>query len=54
VVPGAVNAEPIGLYKDHLGLVKFESKNDPDYMTIRQTIELMIRKLPQEEEVGLC
>ncbi|KAF8526910.1 hypothetical protein BU17DRAFT_40153 [Hysterangium stoloniferum] len=45
VVPGAVNAEPLGLYKDHLHLVKFTSPEDDNYEAVVMTIILMIRKI---------
>jgi len=45
VVPGAVNAEPLGLYKDHLNLVKFKSREDDDYVSVVTAIVLMICKI---------
>ncbi|KAF8526927.1 hypothetical protein BU17DRAFT_61902 [Hysterangium stoloniferum] len=42
VVPGTVNAEPLMLNKDHLGLVKFGSYGDNDYLTVMRAIRSII------------
>ncbi|KAF8526905.1 hypothetical protein BU17DRAFT_82347 [Hysterangium stoloniferum] len=54
VVPGAVNAEPLGLYKDHLHLVKFTSPEDDDYNAVVTAIVLMIRKILEDRGANIC
>ncbi|KAF8526961.1 hypothetical protein BU17DRAFT_61934 [Hysterangium stoloniferum] len=46
VVPGAINAETIGLNKSHLGMCKFASKDDDDYMTVLRSILTFAKKAP--------
>lgn len=41
VVPGAVDAESIAIYADHINMVKFASKEDSGYKTIAGHIRLM-------------
>ncbi|KAF8523275.1 hypothetical protein BU17DRAFT_43811, partial [Hysterangium stoloniferum] len=38
VVPGAANAEPIGLNKDHRNMSKFESTSDDDFCVISSVL----------------
>ncbi|KAF8066996.1 hypothetical protein FPV67DRAFT_1416824 [Lyophyllum atratum] len=42
VVPGATDAESIPLYKDHVGMAKFESENDGDFGTIASHLINMV------------
>ncbi|KAF8514539.1 hypothetical protein BU17DRAFT_94396 [Hysterangium stoloniferum] len=46
VVPGAVNAEPISLQKDHTNLVRFLSAYDEDFRTVSQVLSQMAKKSP--------
>ncbi|KAF8526899.1 hypothetical protein BU17DRAFT_39960, partial [Hysterangium stoloniferum] len=48
VVPGMVDAEAVGLNKDHSGMIKFDSPDDGDYWTVSTTIELMVRSIAEE------
>ncbi|KAF8527032.1 hypothetical protein BU17DRAFT_40266, partial [Hysterangium stoloniferum] len=54
VIPGATNLGAIGLYKDHLHLVKFESPEDDGYDDVVTTIVLMIHKILEDRGSGIC
>jgi hypothetical protein len=47
-IPGAVNAEKIAIYKNHVGMVKFSSEEDEDYRTLRDHLNDMVRKAPEK------
>lgn len=44
VPPGQKNDQATPLMKDHLGLVKFASKDDPDYGTVTDALILALRE----------
>lgn len=44
IPPGQKNDQATPLMKDHLGLVKFASKNDPDYAAVTDALILELRK----------
>lgn len=44
IPPGQKNDQATALMKDHLGLVKFASKDDPDYVTVTNALILELRK----------
>lgn len=48
VVPGMVNAEAIGLDKDHVDMCKFSSWDDGDFNIIYGHLQQMIKKAPAE------
>jgi hypothetical protein len=41
VVPGATNAPPLRINKNHVDMVKFESEQDEDYIEVARTLFLM-------------
>jgi hypothetical protein len=48
VVPGAVNAEAIALYKDHVGMAKFSHAGDSDFKTISSHLSILTQDAPQK------
>jgi len=44
VVPGAVNVEAMAINKDHVGMAKYGSADDPDYQTLEGHISDMVAK----------
>ena len=44
VVPGAINADALELYKDHASLVKFDSEHDGDFLVVSGQLHLMARQ----------
>ncbi|KAF8526331.1 ankyrin repeat-containing domain protein [Hysterangium stoloniferum] len=46
IVPGTVNAEPIAIYKTHIEMVKFLSKEDGDYKNIVFCLQQMLDVAP--------
>ncbi|KAF8526934.1 hypothetical protein BU17DRAFT_82396 [Hysterangium stoloniferum] len=49
VVPGAVDAEAIGLNKSHTGMSKFDSRDD-DYLTVSFHIKTLVKKALESRE----
>lgn len=47
VVPGAANAEPIAMTKDHRGMISFDSAEDESYQRLRRHIESLAKTLPK-------
>ena len=45
-VAGTRNVEVVGLHKNHFTMVKFESAEDEDYMTVSSHLLLMARAAP--------
>jgi hypothetical protein len=41
VVPGQANAESVILHADHINMVKYSSKEDSNYITISQHLQIM-------------
>ena len=54
VVPGAVDARPVGLNKSHLGMSKFDSREDDDYKTMVFYIKTLAEKAVEEKEYIIC
>lgn len=50
VLPGTINAEPVGMHKDHTGLTKFSSEDDGDFEVIANHLLRMSRTAPKEIE----
>lgn len=48
VVPGATNAEPVGLHKDHLGMSKFAYEDDADYDILSSQLFQMAKAAPSK------
>lgn len=48
MVPGAVNAESVGLNKDHVGLAKFDQEYDGDFVILSNHISQMAKQAPAE------
>lgn len=46
VVPGLANAEPIAIPADHIGMVKFASKEDEGYKKVSGHLRLMAKVAP--------
>ena len=42
VVPGAADAEPIVIHADHVGMVRFGSRQDGDYKTVSGHLQIMV------------
>jgi hypothetical protein len=40
-VPGAADGEPIAIHADHINMVKFGSKTEPEYKTVSGHLRLM-------------
>ncbi|KAI6762109.1 hypothetical protein HG531_002662 [Fusarium graminearum] len=43
VVPGQADAEPIAIHANHKNMVKFTSKQDVGYITILETLQIMMK-----------
>jgi hypothetical protein len=43
VVPGAADAEPIGIHANHIEMVKFASKTNNDYTTVAGHLQIMVQ-----------
>ncbi|KAF8526196.1 hypothetical protein BU17DRAFT_40873, partial [Hysterangium stoloniferum] len=52
VVPGAVDAESIGVYKTHIDMVKFPSKEDGDYNNIVFQLQKMVAGVLEGRQVS--
>ncbi|KAF8515027.1 hypothetical protein BU17DRAFT_68110 [Hysterangium stoloniferum] len=50
VVPGAVNAEPLGIHADHVEMTKFPSNDVDDFIQISQWLEGMVAEAPPKIE----
>lgn len=46
MVPGAPNAEAVGLNKDHVGLAKFEREGDGDFEILSRQLSQMAMLAP--------
>ena len=46
VVPGAIDAEPIAMNKDHVNMAKFMSREDEDYKTLSAHLRYMATIAP--------
>lgn len=42
IVPGQADAEPIAIHADHKNMVKFQSKESSGYITISETLQIMM------------
>ncbi|KAF8509768.1 hypothetical protein BU17DRAFT_55925 [Hysterangium stoloniferum] len=47
-VPGSVNTEAIGFSKDHMGLVRFSSMDDDDYVQLSQRLLQMVEVISSQ------
>ena len=45
ITAGAQNVEHVGLHKDHINLVRFESEDDDDYEIVRDHISGMVKAI---------
>jgi hypothetical protein len=58
VLPGFPDAEPVVIHADHIKMVKFHSRNDPDYKKVARLLVTMTERAPGaiqarwEEEAG--
>lgn len=43
VVPGQTDAEPIMIHANHSNMVKFTSSHDSEFVTISETLQIMVR-----------
>jgi hypothetical protein len=50
IVPGMVNAEANILYKDHVGMAKFEHAGDGDLQTLSLHLSWMVQTAPPKVE----
>jgi hypothetical protein len=56
-VPGARNAEAVGLNKNHINMIKFDSVEDDDFSTVALLLqgigsECLETKLESEKNIG--
>lgn len=50
MVPGAVNAEPVGVNRDHAGLAKYESADDGEFHILVENLARMVKTAPAENK----
>ncbi|KDN65752.1 hypothetical protein CSUB01_07533 [Colletotrichum sublineola] len=47
VVPGQANGEPIVIHADHINMVKFASREDPNYVKVSEVLQIMAANAPK-------
>ena len=48
VVPGQADAEQIAIHADHKNMVRYTSREDRDYITISEHLQIMVSAAPEE------